>query len=236
MPATHGKLTKVYINAYDLTGLYRKASIEATREVADATGFNQAEKSYVAGLGDATLSLEGMFDSAVNSIDAVLDEALSADPTIIAVCPQGDTLGNVAYGVSSAQTKYSIDTSKDAVASLAHEVQSTVGADRLLVHHIIATEVASGQASSIDNGAATSNGGVGYLEVFAISGISSLSVVVEDSADNSSFATILTFSAVTTSRVAQRVAITGTVRRYTRCRWTFTGTGSAQFWVGFGRN
>lgn len=235
MPAVHGRKTRVYLNAYDLTGFYRKTESELTRETAESTVFNLDDKTYLPGVRDATLSLEGVFDGAVDGIEEVLLAAFSADPTLVCICPQGDGLGNVAYGKSCLATKYAIDASKDDIVTLANEMQSSVGRDRLLVQHALGSEVATGQSASIDNGAASANGGVGYLQVMDIAGITNLAVVVQDSADNSSWATIATFAGVTADRGRERVAITGTVRRYTRCLWTFTGTGSAQFWVGFGR-
>lgn len=236
MSAAHGRLTRVYVNGYDLTGFFRKSSSEQTREVAESTVFNLADKTYLAGLGDATLSLEGLFDNAVDGIEQVLNTAFSADPTIVTVSPQGDTLGNVAYGLAGLENKLTLDASKDDIVALSNELQSTVSRDRLLVQHALGTEVASGQSASIDNTVvSTLNGGVGYLHVPDITGITNLSVLIEDSADNSIFATILTFAGVTADRNSQRIEITGTVRRYTRCRWIFTGAGSAQFWAGFGR-
>lgn len=235
MPATHGRLTRVYINGYDLTGFFRKAGVERTRETAEWTMFNQADKAYLAGQRDASCSLEGMFDGAVDGVEQVLHTAMDADPTTIVVCPQGDVAGNVAYGLQTLQTKLATEASKDDIVTLANELQSLADADRLLIHHILSTEVATGNGAGIDNGAQTTNGGVGFLHVPDIAGITNLAVVVQDSADGSSWATILTFAGVTADRNAQRVAITGTVRRHTRAIWTFTGAGSAQFFVGFGR-
>lgn len=236
MPPAHGRLTRVYINGYDLTGFFRKAGSEMTREVAESTVFNLDAKTYLPGLRDATASLEGLFDGAVDGIEEVLLAALAADPTILTILPQGDGIGNVAHGLSSLETKFSIESSTDDIVSLNNEVQSSSGRARLLVQHALGSEVATGQSASIDNTVvSTLNGGVGFLHVPDIAGITNLSVLIEDSADNSIFATILTFAGVTADRGRQRVEITGTVRRYTRARWVFTGAGSAQFWTGFGR-
>lgn len=235
MPPTHGRLTRVYINGYDLTGFFRKAGVEIMRETADSSVFNTADKTYVAGVKDATCSLDGLFDGAVDGIEQVLQAAMDSDPTTLVVCPQGDVFGTVAYGMQTLQTKLATDASKDDIVSLANELQSITGGDRLLIQHTLSSEVATGNGAGIDHGAQTTNGGVGYLMVPDIAGITNLAVVVQDSADGSSWATILTFAGVTADRNAQRVTITGTVRRHTRSIWTFTGAGSAQFFVGFGR-
>ena len=235
MAVAHGKQTRIYLNGYNLTGFFRKSSSELTRETAESTVFGLDDKTYLAGVKDATASLEGLFDNAADGVEEVLLAALNADPTILNILPQGDAIGNVAHGLTSLETKYALDASKDDVVSLNTELQSTAGRDRLLVHHALGSEVASGQSASIDNGAATTNGGVGYIHVPDIAGITNLSVLIEDSADNSAWATILTFAGVTADRGRQRVEITGTVRRYTRSSWGFTGAGSSQFWAGFGR-
>jgi len=236
MPAAHGRLTRVYINGYDLTGFYRKQESDLTREMAESTVFNLEDKTYLPGQREASLSLEGLFDGAVDGIEQVLLAALAADPTIVAICPQGDVLGNVAHGFSALETKYAMDSSKDDIVTLANELQSNSSRDRLIVHHALSTEVATGQSAAQNHGAATTNGGVGFLHVPDIAGITNLACVIEDSADGSTgWATILTFAGVTADRNAQRIAITGTVRQYTRASWVFTGGGSAQFWMGFGR-
>ena len=89
-----------------------------------------------------------------------------------------------------------------------------------------AAKTATGNSSALNNGSASSNGGVGHLHVTANSGTSqTLDVTIEDSADGSSgWATILTFTQVTTTNGAQRVAITGTVRQYIRAVYTIGGT------------
>jgi hypothetical protein len=235
MAVAHGKQTRIYLNGYNLTGFFRKSSSELMRETAESTVFGLDDKTYLAGQKDATASLEGLFDNAVDGVEEVLLAALNADPTILNILPQGDVLGNVAHGLTTLETKYALDAATDDVVALNTELQSTAGRDRLLVQHALGSEVASGQSASIDNAVQTTNGGVGYLHVPDIAGITNLSVLIEDSADNSAFATILTFAGVTADRGRQRVEIAGTVRRYTRARWVFTGAGSSQFWAGFGR-
>lgn len=235
MAVAHGKQTRIYLNGYNLTGFFRKSSSELMRETAETTVFGLDDKTYLPGVKDATASLEGLFDGAVDGVEEVLLAALAADPTILNILPQGDALGNVAHGLTTLETKYALDASKDDVVSLNTELQSNAGRDRLLVQHALGSEVATGQSASIDNAVQTTNGGVGYLQVPDIAGITNLSVLIQDSADNSAFATILTFAGVTADRGRQRIEIAGTVRRYTRTSWVFTGAGSSQFWAGFGR-
>lgn len=84
----------------------------------------------------------------------------------------------------------------------------------------------------------TSFGAQAYLHVTGFTG-TSVTVAVQDSADNSTFAAVagLAFTAVTAAPNAQRIAIanTSTVRRYVRAVTTGTFT-SATFAVAFMRN
>lgn len=236
MAFAHGKDTKVYVGGYDLTGYVRKQSTEATRETAESTVFGLNSKTYLSGLLDGTMALEGLCDGSTGAIEPVLEAALSTSNTIVSIVPQGNTLGLAMHNIKSEQTKYAIDSSKDDVVSLNADFQSSAGIERTTVHHTKSSESASGQDTAQDGSASSSNGGVGYLHVTNLTGITNLACTIQDSADGSTdWQTILTFAGVTASHDAERVAITGTVRRYTRAKWVFTGSGSSTFIIGFGR-
>lgn len=236
MAVSHGSAARVYVGGYDLSGFLRSAASELTRETAETTTFGLGAKTYVAGLADATVSLEGYYDGAPDTIAPVLYAATSSERVLVTVCPQGDTVGAPAYSLESLETRYTVEASLDDVTTLAGECQSTSGRDRLRIHHPLAARTSSGSGTALDGGAATTAGGVGALQVTVLTGSVSLDVTIQDSADGTTgWTTILTYGVVTASRTARRVTITGTVRRYTRAAWTISGTGSATFWVGFGR-
>lgn len=237
MSVSHGKDTRVYVNGFDLSAYFNDASHEGTCDVAEVATFADSAKEILAGLKSGKLSLAGVYDGAAAAVDEFLESVLgAAAESIWTYLPQGDAIGNVAYGVKGVETAYSVKGSITDAVRVNAEVNSNVGEERLTVHHALGSEVASGSSAAQDGGAASSNGGVGYLHVPDITGITNLAVVIEDSADGSTgWATILTFTGITADNGKERVAITGTVRRHTRATWTFTGAGSAQFFVGFGR-
>lgn len=99
----------------------------------------------------------------------------------------------------------------------------------------VRTDTAATDGASLDGGASSTHGAQAYLQVRAVTGVS-VTVTLQDSADNSSWANITggAFSAAT-GVGAQRLAITGTVRRYVRA--VSSGTFSnAEFAVQFVRN
>ena len=91
--------------------------------------------------------------------------------------------------------------------------------------------------------AASTNGGYGHLHVksLTLGGYTNLTVLLKHSLDNVTFVTLGTFTVVTASPIAERLAIAaGTaVYRYLASSWSFTGAGSnpsATFLVGFKRD
>lgn len=100
------------------------------------------------------------------------------------------------------------------------------------------TDTAATHGASVDGGAASSFGAQAYLQVTAFTG-TSVTVTVEDSADNATFAAVtgLTFTAVSAAPATQRLATAGTatLRRYVRVSSSGTFT-SATFAVAINRN
>lgn len=103
----------------------------------------------------------------------------------------------------------------------------------------VRTDTAATNGASLDGAASSAFGGQAYLQVFSVTG-TSVTVKLQDSADDSSFSDIsgMGFTTVNAgSRSDQRIAIANnaTIRRYVRA--VTTGTFSnAQFAVQFVRN
>ncbi|MBE3590008.1 MAG: hypothetical protein IMW98_08395 [Firmicutes bacterium] len=229
MAFSHGSKTKVYVNGYDLSAYFKSAKYQAKVDTAETTTFGAAAKTYIPGLPDATVSLEGIYDGSPNAVDQVLQAALGK-PGVMVLLPQGDGNGSVGYGLSNIETSVEIDSPVDDVTGISAEVQSTSGMERITTLHPLQAEAAAGNGTGIDQTAATSNGGAGYLEM--VSG-SSVTVKIQHSNDNGStdpWADVVAFTAASGGS-AQRVAVTGTIKRYVRVTWS----GAATFYVGLAR-
>lgn len=88
--------------------------------------------------------------------------------------------------------------------------------------------------SSVDNGASTSNGAVGYMQQFGLTS-GTAEYDIEDSTDDAVFANLIAFTDRTTDiAVTERVHVTGTVNRYVRA--STNGTFTNAIWAcGFRR-
>jgi len=241
MSFKHGSNARVYANGYDLSAYLKNFSISGEAETHDVTTFTATAKNYLAGLKDATLSADGVFDGDTSGIDEIMEAALGQDTSIWNYYPQGESaVEDAGYGFSAVATSYEVETPVDDVAAVSAEAQSRVGLERVLTYHPLGQETESGNGTSIDNTSSSANGGVGYLQVTGLEGAApTLDITIQHSDDDGatdSWSAICTFTQVTAAHSSERKAITGTVKRYTRAVWTFGGTiTSATFSIAFGR-
>lgn len=225
----HGKSAVVYQDGNDLTGYLRSISNSAEVEAAESTTFADDDKTYVPGLGDATLSAEGLFDS---TFDGNLQTITgSGTKSVWSVYPGGDAIGSAGRGYSLDITSAERSADIGDVVMVSVEGQSSVGTERLMSHKELAQVTTSGTATVVDNGGSSASGGVAYLHATAASG--TVVVKIQHSTDNITFADYLTVGTVTAAG-ALRASGTGTVNRYTRLVYTAT-SGTATFVCGFGR-
>jgi len=244
MAATHGSRARVYGGGWDLSAYLNTAAINGQVDTVDVSAFTDTYKRYVAGLKDASFTANGFFDGGsggTTGIDYVLFNALGRDqtPTIWTYYPAGDTTaGDDAYGIKTINTAYDITSDVgDAVrVSTSGQNQSSGGMEALASHLPLTASISSGgTGGTVDGSAASTGGGAGYLQITALNG-GTVTMEIQDSADGSTgWAQILNFSTATAAHAAERVSITGTVRRYTRAVWAVTA-GTATISTAFGRH
>lgn len=229
MAFTHGKLARVYMDATNLSDYMRSIQVSAELDTAESSTFGADWKQYVKGLRDATISGEGLFEA---TPDAAIMAALDgATKSVWQSYPAGDTVGAGGRGLLCDTTTYEPSSEIGDVVSWSVEAQSSVGADRIVSHHAHAQRTTSGTAASVDNTAATTGGGVAYLNVTAVTG--SAVVTLQDSADDSTFVDLVTFGTVTAPG-GYRQTYSGTADRYTRLVHT-NAAGTITFVAGLGR-
>lgn len=235
MAFNHGSQARALCNGYDLSAYLKSVSIAGTNDMADTTALSDTAKSYIGGLHDATLTAEGMFDPTAGRSDTVLQAALDNAAAIWTHFPAGTAIGARGRGLEGFDTSYDITTAVDDAALVTAEAQSSTGPEGVAVHRSGGTVTGGGTATAQDNTASSANGGVAFLQALSLNGGTAV-VVVQHSSDDITYTDLITFPNVTsaTAPLADRVAATGTVQRYTRATWTVTG-GTADFIVAFGR-
>jgi hypothetical protein len=234
MAFTHGKNTAVLFKQFDLSGYFNSYDLGQMAETAETTTFGNAAKTYIVGQRDGTLSLVGLFDGAADAVDEELAATIAAATVpVITIGINGTTVGNAAKLALAHTTSYQVTGSVGDAVQVSGEFQATGGIDNGVFLHALGAETGTANGASVDNGASTANGWAANLHV-TVDNVTSATIKVQHSTDNSSWADLGTFTAVSVVG-SEQITGTGTVNRYTRCIVSaFTGT-SATFAVALAR-
>jgi hypothetical protein len=207
-------------------------------ETAEVSAFGSSAKEYIVGLQDGTVSLSGMFDGTATGTDVVFSAVLgSTTKQNVIVAPSGHSNGASAIVLESDDTSYEVSGAVADVVQTSAEFQSSDGVEHGKILSSGLAITATGSGTSVDNAASSANGGVGFVSVPTNTRNGNITVKIQQSADNSTFTDLITFTVVSsTAKTFERVEVAGTVARYLRVNYTVAGsTGSATPVVAFAR-
>ena len=241
MAGKKGRNASVLLNEYDISRYLKKAAPSVGVEMLDGTTFQPpgGGKEKVPGTSDGKISAEGFFQAkdgtdgdAASLIDDILHAIRGAeDASVLTVSPENaDAVGRRALLMLVHESNHAVETPVDNLIMTQAEFESTEGLDHGVVLHPVTAETATGNGSSVDNAASTSNGAVAHLHVTAASddGDETLDVIVQHSVDNSVWVDLITFTQVGAVG-SERLSAAGTVNRYLRARRVVGGGGSPSF-------
>lgn len=208
----------------------------------ETTVLGSADASYApVGLKRGMLSQKGFYDDTANGINTALVGLLQR-VACIALEPSAD--GNDFIGWAGAiAAKYKRLMTRDELhkAEAEYQVTGAVEDGKIIHRHFAETSDPYVSGTHIDNGASSANGASGYMQCSALTlgGFTNVIFKIRHSTDNVAFSDLITFTAVTAAPTAQRLTVAGTINRYTRAEYDFTGAGAGQsvtFMLGLARN
>lgn len=227
---------QLYVGGFDLSGDAGAVQTIATRRaLLDVTAINKSAMERISGLKDGEVSFNSWFDTATDQEHDALKGLVQTDR--IVMYGHGSVVGNQIANLNAKQVDYKLERRAD--AALEATIQALGSGSPVEWGEMLTTGkqtfTGAGAGTSVDyTVVSTAFGAVGYLQVFSFTG-TSVTVAIQDSADNAAFANItgLVFTAAT-GRTQERLATgtTATIRRYVRINLTGTFT-SAVIAVGF---
>lgn len=230
---------QLYVAGVDLSGdIGSLGSISSPRGVTEVTGIDKSAFERLLLAKDGLIDYSAWFNPAAGQAHPTLKALPTTDQ--ILTYGRGTTLGNVAAAMTAKQLNY--DPSRGADGALSASVQAQANGFGLEWGRQLTagkkTDSAATNGTGVDHTTvSTLFGWQAYLHVFAFTG-TSVTVTLQDSADNVSFANITggAFTAAT-GITSQRLegGRTDTVRRYIRAITTGTFS-NAVFAVMFVRN
>jgi len=228
------RVGKLYVAQYDLTSFTREASTPLDRPLRDVQVYGNTGFKGIPGHHQDTLAWRGLFDDGASGSDVILNALRGASSSQVVSIFHGDSvLGNMGLtsgemwvegALHEARVGNAVSASFDAQLGAAARSKS-LGPKQ--------TVTSTDSGTSIDDSASSSDGGTWAYHVLAWSatgGNARWQLVLQDSANNSTFATVASESVNITAVGAAFRTFTGTLRRYVRIRAVLDATsGSLEF-------
>ena len=235
MAFIHGKDTKVFMDSTDLSSYLSSADPSRTVDVGETTTFGSSNKTFVAGEKDATVSFSGFFDA---TADNIIQGLVGANDKVALIGFDGvDATDDCMFG-KGVTTNYGISSPVGDVVAVTFDLQASGFFSGSVLEN--ATVTATGNGTARDNTSSTANGGGAFIIATSVSGTSTptLTAKITHSADDSTYADLVTFTALTSAGAEVKEVASGTtVNRYLKVVYTVSGTNpSFNVIVGFGRN
>ncbi len=235
MPFKHGTAAKFYWHDLDFTPYLERIEGDFERGMGEARPLAAGRVVRVPGFRDFRATLAGLYDGAAAGSNEFAWERFNEDAERpFSYLPHGDMAGGVAFSGVNDMGSESLTVGDD-VLKLPIALVASESAERCRILAPLAERLVTGEGTSVDNGAATTAGGVAILHCMAIDPATTLDAYIEHSVDDLNWELLAGFTQIAASGSERIVVPDGTtVRRYLRAGWTLTGDG-ATFFVAFGR-
>ena len=228
--------SRIFVGSLAWSQFTRSKNLSMDTAMLDTTTINDADMQYIPGQNSGTVALDMLLDnSGAAGSQFITLNSWKAATQVVTLCFEGTTRGLPVWQIVADQGNFTVNSAATDVVSVSgsYNTDGVVGYG-VVIDPLTAITVDT-NGTSVDNGAATSAGGIAHLHVTAFSGLTSNSVIVEHSTDNAAWSTLGTFT-LATGLTSERITVAGTVNRYLRVRDDVTGTGSTTRFVAFARN
>jgi len=232
MAKTSGLGDNAYVDGFDLSGdIQGLDSIHGGPAALDFTTIDRSAMERQGGIRDGGISFTSFFNA--DRAHPVLDDLPTIDRLVTYL--RGTAAGSPAACCIGKQIGYDPTRADDGALTLKTEAQANqFGLEwGVQIDGGKRTDTAATDGDGLDQAAQTTFGAQAYLHVFSFTG-TSCTVSIEDSADDSTYAALIDFTAAT-GPTSERKAVTGTVDRYVRVSTSGTFT-ECTFAVVFVRN
>lgn len=237
MAFSNAQKSRILLGSLHLSGYTKGFTPTYATAKLDTTSLFDTDETSIPGLKSSSHSMSLMLDTDTTTggeVDVLGTWRGTSTP--ISYGPVGLAAGSRIEMVSGIQTNYTASSTASGLV-MADVSSTTDGASDFGISLLdLAATTADGSSTGVDNTASSANGGVAHLHVTAFSGFTSDAIIIEHSTNNSTWATLGTFTTVT-GLTSQRLVIASgtTVNRYLRVTDDVTGSGSITRFVAFCR-
>lgn len=228
---------KLLLSQYDVSRFFKKVTpafeVDAVEKTNFASGTN---KEFASGLKGGMVTGEAFWEKTAPAAAAGSDEILhtafnSGTMRLITLGRLGLSLGSRVSMFETNETKCEINSDLGQMIMIAAEMQATGGVDSgICLHDLTAEGVTAGtNGASVNNGAATTNGGVAHLHYTdSVAGSGGAAVKIQHSTNEILWVDLVTFTALSSTLYSsQRVEVPAgtTINQFLRATWVVSGSG-----------
>lgn len=232
----HGRQGKLLFGEYSLVQRVESASVKRGRGMTDVNMLGEDWKTRLPQPEAGSLSVQGWWNGATGEIDDILAPKVSVEtPVVSTLAPYGLTIGYPVDLAYAAIQPYSVENDAENPVRFSADFVADGPVDHgVALHDLVAETGASPVAyASVNEVAATTNGGVGHLHVTALTGTNAV-IKIQHSTNDSVWTDLVTFVSATAVG-SQRIEVTGTVNQYVRAQVASGTYSSVTFSVAFAR-
>jgi hypothetical protein len=240
MAASIVKNCSVFIDGYDLSCAFKGLRVQKQMGEVDSTAIcTTGDRTFIPGLKSGTLTLDGIYDfdgTNEDQLENILDTAFDAQAELIVSATFGTiSVGGEIWMTRGGQTAKEVQSVLEQLIMTNATIRAAGNVFRGTVLFNSAVDDTAEVGSSVDNGAATTNGGILHYHSHTADGdITESEILVESSTDNSSWSTFIATQALGagSGALVVQVAFGTTVPRYLRATVTNSdgeATGVAAF-------
>lgn len=235
-----GKWARVFIEGYNMTTNLNAITPTNAGAKVEVGGYTQ-DMSYLVGRLDGSIVIDGFFSDTSNETHDALKALASGNTTHIVSVATGNNatpaVGDPTFHLNGTQATYTVTPDLNGAVAVNAEYGAKGNPLEFGILLADTTVTGNGNQSSVDNGASSSSGGVGFFHITALSAGDTITILIEDSADDAAWSTLITCTLDGTALDAERLTVSGTVDRYVRASYTVTGASiSFPIAVGFKRS
>ena len=235
----HGKGSVLLSAQYNLQAYLNKFNIKHDKAANESTVLGLDDRTYVPGLQGGSVTGGGVYRGAASAADAdtELRRALnSSTATVMSIGIGGFAVGRRTRSWQARVNNYSLSVNNDGLIATSFDSSANGGLDAgVSLHDHSAAETSSTNSASVDQAAASTKGAIAHLHVIGAA-TGTADILVEHSDDDSTWATLITFTQVSAAGSQRMEVASGvTINRYVRVKSTLATTPSFYYAVAFSR-
>ncbi len=228
-----GKGSAVVVAEFDLSSDFTGYNFGKSRQLPDVTTMGLDDKVFLAGVGEGSISVQGVWNAATDQSDEELNN-LDGTETVITASPQGfATIGDRAHMVNGFIENYQPRATQNDAVRFSAGIKSSAGAYTGQILHPDIQRSTPADFGSIDGTAQSTFGATAFLHVTEFNGTDA-TVTIEDAVTEPTYGSLVAFTQAT-GLTSEKVTVAGNVERFTRIALTGTFT-TVTFVVSFVRH